>query len=96
MYFQGTNAFPLLGLGALGYIVIAVAIHAPPLLSATSRYAPESRTINLKAETAGAQATGGVLSAVEPTAYTPQPDVDYFPNRYVNQATKIEDPISTF
>jgi hypothetical protein len=88
-------AFPLLGLGAVGYIVIAVAIHAPPSLSAASRYAPESRIINLAPETADAQATG-VVSAAEPKAYTLQPDIDYFPNRYVNQATKIEDPIATF
>jgi hypothetical protein len=86
--------FPLLGLGAVGYIVIAMAIHAPPSLSAASRYAPESRIINLAPETADAQA--GVVSAAEPTAYTPQPDIDYFPNRYVNQATRIEDPIATF
>jgi hypothetical protein len=88
--------FPLLGLGAVGYIVIAMAIHAPPSLSAASRYAPESRIINPAPETAGAQATAGVVSAAEPTAYTPQPDIDYFPNRYVNQATRIEDPIATF
>ena len=89
-------AFPLLGIGALGYIVIAVAMHAPPLLSAAPRYAPESRLINLAPETAGAQATAGVVSAAEPSTYTPQPDIDYFPNRYVNQATRIEDPIATF
>jgi hypothetical protein len=88
--------FPLLGLGAVGYIVIAMAIHAPPSLSAAPRYAPESRIINLAPETAGAQATAGVVSAAEPTTYTPQPDIDYFPNRYVNQATRIEDPIATF
>ena len=88
--------FPLLGLGAVGYIVIAMAIHAPPSLSAASRYAPESRIINPAPETAGAQATAGVVWAAEPTAYTPQPDIDYFPNRYVNQATRIEDPIATF
>ena len=69
-------AFPLLGIGALGYIVIAVAMHAPPLLSAAPTYAPESRIINAAPETAA--------------------DVDYFPNRYVNQATKIDDPIATF
>jgi hypothetical protein len=89
-------AFPLLGIGAVGYIVIAVAMHAPPSLSAAPRYAPESRIINSAPETADAQATAGVLSAAEPRAYTAQPDVDYFPNRYVNQATKIEAPIATF
>jgi hypothetical protein len=89
-------AFPLLGIGALGYIVIAVAMHAPPLLSAAPRYAPESQIINPAPETVDVQATAGVLSAAEPRAYTPQPDVDYFPNRYVNQATKVEDPIATF
>ena len=89
-------AFPLLGIGALGYIVIAVAMHAPPLLSAALSYASESRIINAAPETADAQATAGVLSAAEPRAYAAQPDVDYFPNRYVNQATKIEDPIATF
>jgi hypothetical protein len=88
--------FPLLGLGAVGYIVIAMAIHAPPSLSAAPTYAPESRIINSAPETAGAQATAGVVSAAEPATYTPQPDIDYFPNRYVNQATKIEDPIATF
>ena len=88
--------FPLLGLGAVAYIVVAVAIHAPPSLSAASSYGPESRIINLAPETTGAQATAGVVSAVEPKAYSPQPDIDYFPNRYVNQATSIEDPIATF
>jgi hypothetical protein len=88
--------FPLLGLGVVGYIAVAVAIHAPPLLSAASSYGPESRIINLAPETTGAQATAGVISAVEPKAYSPQPDIDYFPNRYVNQATKIEAPIATF
>jgi hypothetical protein len=82
-------AFPLLGLGAVGYFVIAVAIHAPPSLSAAPRYAPESRITNPAPETADAQATAGLVSA-------PQPDIDYFPNRYVNQATRIEDPIATF
>jgi len=89
-------AFPLLGIGALGYIVIAVAMHAPPLLSAAPRDAPESRIINPAPQTADAQATAGVLSAAEPRAYTLQPDVDYFPNHYVNQATKVEDPIASF
>jgi hypothetical protein len=86
----------LLGIGTLGYIVIAVAMHAPPLLSAAPRYVPDSRIINPAPETADAQATAGVLSAAEPKGYTPQPDVDYFPNRYVNQATKVEDPVATF
>ena len=90
------TAFPLLGIGTLGYIVIAVAMHAPPLLSAAPRYAPESQIITPPPETADAQATARVLSAAEPRAYTLQPDVDYFPNRYVNQATKVEDPIATF
>jgi hypothetical protein len=89
-------AFPLLGIGTLGYIVIAVAMHAPPLLSVAPRYAPESRIINPAPETADAQATAGVLSAAESRAYTSQPDVDYFPNRYVNQATKIEAPVAAF
>jgi hypothetical protein len=38
--------------------------------------------------------TGGVGATAVPSAA--QPDVDYFPNRYVNQATKIEEPIPTF
>jgi len=89
-------AFPLLGIGAVGYIVIAVGMHAPPLLSAAPGYAPASQIINPAPETADAQATAGVLSAADPRAYTPQPNFDYFPNRYVNQATKVEDPIATF
>jgi len=40
-------------------------------------------------------ATAGVPKT--PAAATAaQPEVDYFPNGYVNQATKIEDPIATF
>ena len=72
-------AFPLLGLGAVGYIVIAMAIHAPPLLSAASSYPPESRIINPKPETADAQATASAVSATEPTAYTPTRMLTIFP-----------------
>jgi len=40
-------------------------------------------------------ATAGVPRASAAATGT-QPEVDYFPNGYVNQATKIEDPIATF
>ena len=40
-----------------------------------------------------------LLNAISQSALESQMmslDVDYFPNGYVNQATKIEDPIATF
>jgi hypothetical protein len=89
-------ALSLLALTALGYIVIAVAQHALPLVNEASRYALESRMINPDPETGDAQATAGAVSAAEPATNRLKPDVDYFPNGYVNQATRIEEPIATF
>ena len=40
-----------------------------------------------------------LLNAISQSALESQMmslDIDYFPNGYVNQATKIEDPIATF
>ena len=44
-------AFTLLGLAVLGYIVIAVAQHAPSLLNAASKCTLERRMMNLEPET---------------------------------------------
>jgi orotate phosphoribosyltransferase len=90
----------LLGLASVGYVVVALAEHsAPSLLNAISQSALESQMMSLAPgktwDSLAGVATAGVPTA--PAAATAaQPEVDYFPNGYVNQATKIEDPIATF
>jgi hypothetical protein len=89
----------LLGLASVGYVVVVLAEHSAPLVNA-GQFALESQMMSLEAATQTPDSKAGVATAGVPTApaaaTAPQPDVDYFPNGYVNQATKIEDPIATF
>jgi len=78
----------LLGLSAFGYIGILVLEHAGSSLTAASEFTLESQMV---AGTADAPATFG-----RATAAVPAPDFDYFPDHYVNQATKNAEPIETF
>jgi acyl-CoA synthetase (AMP-forming)/AMP-acid ligase II len=91
----------LLGLASVGYVVVVLAEHsAPSLLNAISQSALEGQMMSLAPATKTWDSLAGVATAGVPTApaaaTATQPDVDYFPNGYVNQATKIEDPIATF
>jgi acyl-CoA synthetase (AMP-forming)/AMP-acid ligase II len=91
----------LLGLASIGYVVVVLAEHsAPSLLNAVSQSALESQMVSSEpsVKTLASQpgvATAGVPSAAV-TAPAAGPDVEYFPSRFVNPATKIEDPIATF
>jgi hypothetical protein len=89
------TAFVLLGLAVLGYFAVAVGGNWRLSPGGISGPAAASQMSNANASTGTADAqTGGVTTTAVPAAA--QPDVDYFPNGYVNQATKIEDPIATF
>jgi hypothetical protein len=90
----------LLGLVSVGYVVVVLAELSAPLLNAASQFALKSPMVSSEPsiKTLDSQpgvATAGMRRAPAP-ATTAQPEVDYFPNGYVNQATKIEDPIATF
>jgi hypothetical protein len=90
----------LLGLVSVGYVVVVLAELSAPLLNAASQFALKSQMVSSEPpiKTLDSQpgvATAGMRSAPA-AATTAQPEVDYFPNGYVNQATKIEDPIATF
>ena len=91
----------LLGLASIAYVVVVLAEHsAPPLLNAIAQFALESQMVSSEPPIKTLDSQAGVATAgvpAKPAAATAtQPDVDYFPNRYLNQATKIEDPIATF
>ena len=97
-HFGRHNAAPvLLGLAVLGCIAVALVVNALPTPNAASGSAPQSAILLLQqnAPRVNARAaTGAVPSA--PTATAPTRDFDYFPDHYVNQATKVEEPIPTF
>jgi hypothetical protein len=90
----------LLGLVSVGYIVVVLAELSAPLLNAASQFALKSQRVSSEPPIKTLDSQAGVATAGVPTrpaaATAVQPDVDYFPNGYVNQATKIEDPIATF
>jgi hypothetical protein len=90
----------LLGLASLGYVVVVLAEHSAPLLNAAGQFALESQMMSSEPAIQMLDSQAGVPTAGVPAApaaaTAAQPDVDYFPNGYVNQATKIEDPIATF
>jgi hypothetical protein len=91
----------LLGLAFVGYVVVVLAEHsAPPLLNAMAQFALESQMMSSEPPIKTLDSQAGVATAGIPgapaAATAAQPEVDYFPNGYVNQATKIEDPIATF
>ena len=88
-------AFVLFGLAVVGYFAVASGGNSRLLPGGTSGRAAASQTSNTNASTRTADVqTGGVATTTVPPGA--QRDVDYFPNGYVNQATKIEDPIATF
>jgi hypothetical protein len=91
----------LLGLASVGYVVVVLAEHsAPSLLNAISQSALESQMVSSESPIKTLDSQPGVATASVPrapaAATSAQPEVDYFPSGYVNQATKIEDPIATF
>ncbi len=89
------TAFVLLGLALLGYFAVAEGGNSRLSPDGISGAAVASQMSNSNASTETAVTrTGGVATTAVPPAA--QRDVDYFPNGYVNQATKIEDPIATF
>jgi hypothetical protein len=88
-------AFVLFGLAVVGYLAVASGGNSRLLSGGTSGPAAASQTSNTNASTRTTDVqTGGVATTTVPQGA--QRDVDYFPNGYVNQATKIEDPIATF
>jgi hypothetical protein len=81
----------LLGLAALGYLAAPLVGQSLPPRSAASA------TANQAAIGSGQTATNAdAASPLAPTATAPNRDFDYFPDHYVNQATKAEEPIPTF
>jgi hypothetical protein len=91
----------LVGLVVVGSIAVALVGHAPPWLSTASGASPASWTSNSAASTAIAatQAWTGVATAAvpeAPAATAEHRNFDYFPDHYVNRATKMEEPIATF
>ena len=91
----------LIGLASVGCVVVVLADQsAPPLLNAIAQFALESQMVSSEPAIQTLDSQPGVATAGVPNtpaaATAAQPEVDYFPNGYVNQATKIEDPIATF
>ena len=89
-----------IGIATLTGIVAVAAQHTAPSGHEFSSFAPGGRmthpgpsTTPVDAQTSGA-ATPAVSTA--PTAAAPARDFDYFPDHYVNQATKIEEQPVTF
>jgi hypothetical protein len=89
------TAFVLLGLAVLNYFAVAIGGKSRLSPDGISGPAAASQISNSNASIGTADApTGGVAATAVRAAA--QPDVGYFPNGYVNQATKLEDPIATF
>lgn len=88
----------LLGVVAVGYVAVVLVEHSGPLFNTASQFARESQRVSSETatQTVDSQAAGMATAAVPETAKAPRRDFDYFPDHYVNQATKIEDPIPTF
>lgn len=90
----------LFSLATLGYVAVVLIEHSAPLSDLASWLALERRTVSSEPAMGmvDSQAAGAATAAVPATAAAApaRPEIDYFPNRYVNQATKIEDPIATF
>lgn len=97
---RGKAIVGFLGIAALTCIAVAAAQHTPLLPNGSSGLLeilmmnPEVPTEMVDAQAASGQATPTVPRA--PTVTAPAMDVDYFPNRYVNQATEIEEQPPTF
>ena len=82
----------LFGTIVVGSLTLALLGHTMPAMHAASDPLREGRTLNAQA-TKDSAATP--ISASR-QANRPERDFDYFPDHYVNQAMKIEEPISTF
>ena len=90
----------LFGLVVLGYIEVAVSEHAGPALNTVSGYMLGSRMVNPEPASEAADARTGAGAAAAAVPATPAAsggkEFDYFPDHYVNHATKVEEPIATF
>ena len=91
----------LLGIAVLGYVAITFVEHTLPSINLSSGFAVESQMASPEPAVgiADTPATSGVATAsvpAAPPATSGTPEVGYFPKRYVNQATTIEDQSPTF
>lgn len=91
----------LLGLAALGYVAFTLVVQAVLAHDITLVSARQSAILSLLQDDlrVDARATTGaaVSSAPEATATrAPTRNFDYFPDHYVNEATKPAEPIPTF
>ena len=87
----------LLGVVVLGYVAVVLFEHSGPLFTAAPQFSLESLVRpGLETRLADSPAAGTAAAAVPEASKASQRDFDYFPDHYVNQATKIEDPIPTF
>ena len=83
--------FVLLALAAVGYLAMGTGGNSRHLHDGVSAKATASQmSYSYSMEADDAQ---GVLAK---SATPAQRDFDYFPDRFVNQATKVEEPVSTF
>jgi hypothetical protein len=78
-------AIVLLGLAIAAFVAVAFVIHALSGTDSASASAQETPKISAPAVTGPGT-----------TAATAAPEIGYFPNRYRNQATTIEEPSPTF
>lgn len=83
---------------AVTYIAVVAVQHSPAAPAASSVSASEVPRMNRKplAETAEMHAAGQTAKAAAPVAAVPGRDFDYFPDHYVNQATRSEEQPPTF
>jgi hypothetical protein len=88
----------LLGIAVLCYIAVAPIEYAAPQMNNFSWAAPRGQAMRSEAatESVDSQAGTGVAVAAVPTESVAPRNFDYFPDHFVNQATKTEDPIATF
>ena len=94
-------ALLVVGITVLGYLGVEIARQAGPLLNAASGYALESRMLNPEAliesregQSVEGDAMAAALAPLSPTV--PVREFEYFPEHYVNGATKIDDQPPTF
>lgn len=91
----------LVGLFVFASIAVALVGNTPAWLSTASGALPTSRTSNSAASTAipATEAGTGVATIAvpeAPAATAEHRNFDYFPDHYVNRATKNEEPFATF
>ena len=96
-----TLAALLVGLVVVGFLAVALAGHASPWLSTAAGASPASWTSNpgVSSGIADAQVEIGAATAAvpeAPAATAEYRNFGYFPDHYVNRATRIEEPIATF